>query len=113
MAASFQDGSNPYGSFVMTTGGLGYVMESAEITAPTTIVEVKNATGEPSGLIAIPGFVTGRGTCQLATSTYPIPTLGAVFTYSSITYVISNVAQPYAQQDIQKVNVEFRKRLNS
>lgn len=102
----------------MTTGGLGYVMESAEFTSPTTIVEVKNATGEPSGLIAIPGFVSGRGTCQLATATYAIPTLGAVFTYANmlgtaITYVISNVAQPYAQQDIQKVNVEFRKRLNS
>ena len=113
MAASFQDGSHPYGSFVMTTGGLGYVLESADITAPTTIIEVKNAVGEPSGLIAIPGFVSGRATAQLATSTYPIPTLGAVFTYSSITYVVSNVAQPYAQQDIQKVNIEFRKRLNS
>ena len=97
----------------MTTGGLGYVLESAEITQPTNVVEIRNQIGDPSGMIAIPGFVTGRGTAQLATTTYPVPTLGAVFTYSSITYVVSNVSLPYAQQDIQKVNVEFRKRLNS
>ena len=97
----------------MTTGGLGYVLESVTIDQPAAITEVKNATGEPSGLIAIPGFVSGRGTAQLATSTYPVPTLGAVFTYSSITYVVSNVAQAFAQMDIQKVNIEFRKRLNS
>lgn len=102
----------------MTIGTLGYVMETAELTVPTTIIEVQNQLGEPSGMIAIPGFVSGRGTCQLATNSYPVPTLGAVFTYPFVsgtvtTYLISNIGQPYAQQDIQKVNVEFRKRLLS
>lgn len=110
---AFQDGSHPYGSFVMTTGGLGYVLESADITQPTNDIEINNALGEPSGWICLPGFITGRATAQLATSTYPVPTLGAVFTYSSVTYAIKNVGQVFAQQDIIKVNIEFRKRVNS
>ncbi len=101
----------PYGSFVMTVGGLGYVLESAEVTQATTQIETKNAVGEPNGWIAIPGFITGRGTAQLATTTYPVPTLGAIFTYpTGTTYVILNVSLPYAQQEVQKVNIEFRKR---
>lgn len=110
---AFQDGSHPYGSFVMTTGGLGYVLESADITQPTNDIEVMNQLGEPSGWICIPGFITGRATAQLAMATYPVPTLGAIFTFSSVTYAIKNVGQVYAQQDIQKVNIEFRKRVNS
>lgn len=110
---AFQDGSHPFGSFVATMGGLGYMLESADITQPTDDIEVRNQVGEASGWICIPGFITGRGTAQLATSTYPVPTLGAVFTYSSVTYVIKNVGQAFAQQDIQKVNIEFRKRVNS
>ena len=118
MAASFQDGSNPYGSFVATFGTLGYVAESASLNTPTNVVEVRNQLGEPSGIIGIPGFVSGSASLQLATTSYPVPTLGAVFTYAFIsgtvqTWLVANIGQTYAQQDIIKVNIDFRKRVNS
>jgi len=118
MAASFQDGGHPYGSFVATIGALPYVAESASLNIPTTVVEVTNQLGEPSGFIGIPGFVSGSASLQLATNSYPIPTLGAIFTYAFIsgtvqTWVVANVGETLAQQDIIKVNIDFRKRINS
>lgn len=115
---AFQDGSHPFGSFVATIGTLGYVAESANLNTPANMVEVRNQVGEPNGWIGIPGFVSGSSTLQLATTSYPVPTLGAIFTYAFIsgtvqTWCVSNVGQVYAQQDIQKVSIDFRKRINS
>ena len=118
MAASFQDGLQPYGTFVMTIGSLGFVAESASLNTPAQVVETKNQIGEPNGLIGIPGFVSGSASVQLATTSYPIPTLGALFTYAFFsgtvcTYMISNVGHALSQSDVIKINVEFRKRLLS
>jgi len=110
---AFQDGTHPFGSVVITIGSIGYPTENWEITQASSTTDVRNNLGEISGWIAVAGFITAKATCQLATSTYPVPTLGSIFTLSSVTYVVLETGSPQSQMDITKVSLSVRKRVNA
>jgi hypothetical protein len=115
--ATYNDANVPYGSAVITIGGVGFVAESITITEPSTTIEVRNQIGEPSGQVTIPGFITGSTPLQFPTTAQVAPTIGATFLYAangatSTTYYVSEVGQPVTQMDIKKAQLSFRKRLN-
>ena len=120
MAATYNDGIVPYGSRVIkipVTTGDDFVAESISVSRGTKIIERNNELGEPSGWVAVPAFVTGTATLQIATGN-AAPLLGETFTATFVTsigvetFVLSEVSQPEAEGDIKKATISFRKKIN-
>lgn len=114
---TYNDGSVPYGSQVVTIGGVAFVAEQINVTEPSNIIERMDELGVPSGQVIIAGFVNGTAVLQLATTSTQLPTFGATFTLTrpgtpAVTYgaVLSEIGEAYAQTEALKVNVSFRKR---
>lgn len=114
---TYNDGSVPYGSQVVTIGGVAFVAEQINVTEPSNIIERMDELGVPSGQVIIGGFVNGTAVLQLATTSTLLPTFGGTFTLTrpgtpAVTYgaVLSEIGEAYAQTEALKVNVSFRKR---
>lgn len=114
MAVVYNDGSVLYGSRQITLSTAGAVIaDSIEVTRPSNVIERTNYVGEPSGWVAVPGFVTGTASLQLA-STVPVlgETFSTTFGASSETFVLVEVGQPEEKGSLKMVNVTFRKQIN-
>jgi hypothetical protein len=109
MALPYIDNSVPYGSVVLVINTVDYVADDITITKSTKVIERTNEVDEPSGQVIIEGFETGSATLQLATSATAIPAIGDTFTYSTVTYVVSEVGVPKSKGDYTKINISFRK----
>jgi hypothetical protein len=118
-AGTKNDGGLVFGSQVVTIDSVAYVAENISIDAPSTIIEQKDEYGVPSGQVIVEGFVTGTATLQLASSTTALPQIGDAFTLtqvgggSAVYFLISQVGQSFSQDAETKVNVSFRKRINT
>ena len=117
--ATYNDGSVPYGSQVVTIGSTAYVAEQINITDPSSIIERMDELGNPSGQVIIGGFVNGTAVLQLATTGTTLPTMGGTFTLTragtTATYgcVLSEIGEALSQTEAKKVNISFRRRYAS
>lgn len=129
MAAFFNDGTVQYGSQTLTIGTwtagtpptIGstttYIADSFSISRPSKTIERTDADDDPAGQVSYAGYVTGSATLQLAGSSTAIPALGKAFT-SSVSgaaeyFYIDSVDQPYSKEAETKVNITFRKIINT
>ena len=117
--ATFNDGTVPYGSQVITIGTQTFVAENITTTEPTTVIERRDELGSPAGQVIISNFITGSCVLQLATTSTPLPTIGATFVVvragtpaSTIAVIISEIGEVLNQTEAKKVNVSFRKKIN-
>lgn len=63
----------------ITVGAVTYVVESAEMSAPSNIAEQRDAAGEPSEFAIVPQTKTVNVTIQLPTATAILPPRGGNF----------------------------------
>lgn len=119
MPAFLDPTSIPFGSQVITVGGVTFVAENINFTQPSTVLERRDEDGDPSGQVIVANFDNGTATLQLATTATTPVTIGATFTLSrsgglaTVGCVISEVGDVLSQLDIKKLNVSFRRRYNS
>ena len=119
--ASYNDISVPFGSQVVTIGATAYVAENINFTAGTTVIERRNAVGDPQDQVLVDNFDTGTATLQFATTLTVVPARGATFTVirnggatpATVGVLISEVGEVYTQLDAKKANISFRRRYNS
>ncbi len=117
-AGTKNDGGLVFGSQVVTIDSVAYVAENISIDAPSTIIEQKDEYGVPSGQVIVEGFVTGTATLQIASSATALPAIGDAFQITTVGgvavyFLISQVGQSFSQDAETKVNVSFRKRINT
>lgn len=117
-AGTKNDGGLVFGSQVLTIDSVAYVAENISVDAPSAVIEQKNIYGVPSGQVIVEGFVTGTATLQLASSATVLPTIGDAFQLTtvggvSVYFLVSQVGQAFSQDAETKVNISFRKRINT
>lgn len=116
MALPYNDGGVPYGSRVLSINSVNYVAEDIVRTAPFKAIDRTNQLGEPSGHVAVPDFVTGTATLQLAANSTAKVEGGMTFITNFIgsneTFVITEVGQPESREDAKKQSVSFKKVYN-
>lgn len=115
---TYNDFNVPFGSQIVTIGGVGFVAENISLEQPTQIIERRDQTGNPSGQVIVEQFDNGTAVLQLATTATVPPTIGASFTFAfangtQVPCVVSQVGSPFAQLEAVKVNISFRKRYAS
>lgn len=132
----FTDGLANYGSMDLSIGtftaggspsissGVTYVADSLSISRPSSVVEQTDKLNKPSGQKLVDGFVTGSAQLQLASGSTLAPLLYKAFTISVWDtdndgdvdpeyFVINDVGQPYDKAGETKVNIGFRKIINT
>lgn len=110
MAATYNDGSIPYGSVVLNVNSVNYVAENVTITRPIKQIKRMNEAGEPTGSVGVADFVEGSATLQSATTNTVDPSGG--FTLASENFKIVESSKAFAQGDAVKFNVKFIKTYN-
>ena len=109
------DGSVPYGAYVVTIGGIGYVAENINPSFPSNIIERLNQLGEPSGQVFVPGFGTASMTLQRPTTSSALPLIGATVSIptnagmGTYAWIISEASAAYEQGSDQKFSITARK----
>ncbi len=108
------NGSVPYGAYVVTIATIGYVAENINPSFPTNIIERLDQLGEPSGQVFVPGFATASMTLQRPGTSSALPTIGATVSFPagasiSGTWLVSEVGAAYEQGSDQKFQVTARK----
>jgi len=102
-----------YGTVLIKVGAETYIAEDISMTRPTVVVSREDELGAPSGEVGIPDWQTGTATLQIS-SGGSVPNLGTIMTASFSGSVeehcwINEVGQTFAQRDLRKVNISFRK----
>lgn len=75
--AVYQDGTFPSGAPVVAINSVNYVANSFTYDKPSTVVQITDQNGEPSGALAFEGFITGTAELQFSASNTPEPTTAA------------------------------------
>ncbi len=111
----FQDGTQAFGipDSPVTINAVVYIAEDITITAPTTVVEIKDPSGIPTGQALIPEVITGTAKLQLATGSTAMPQLGGTFTLQGATWYVSETGKAYTQGQYVYSNISFRMRINN
>ena len=116
--ANKYDGTLPFGSRVLTIGGVTYIADNVDVTRPSKVVRNTDENDEPDGAVYVPDFVTGSATLQLASSATAIPALHAEFTTTMSsgvgveTFILTEIGQPETKDGLKKVRVSFAKKYN-
>lgn len=110
----FQDGTQAFGikDSPVTISGVTYILEDFQITSGTTVVEIRDTNGVPTGRTYIPEVITATATLQKATGTTAIPPRMGTFTYLSVTWVLQEVGDTYTQGQYQKVPITVAMKIN-
>lgn len=108
------DGSVPYGSFVVTIGTTAFVAENLSPSKPTNRIERRDEINEPSGQVIIPDFESATMTLQRPTTSEALPAIGATLTAPtnsglSGTQYITDVGATFDQGEDQKFNITVHK----
>jgi|GEM_PF-5826960 len=118
MADTYNDGGMVINPQPVTINEVIYIIESIDVTTPTTVVESLDEDGLPNKQYLAKGFTTGSATLQLASSETALPPLLGSFTVTlvgggSLTFIISEVGQTWATNTETKVNIGIRLRINT
>jgi len=113
--------SFPYGSrtvtFNYTGGGTGNViLESFEVTEPTTEINRQTETGAPNGFVLIAEPITATGTAQLASTATTYISRGDTASISikngtSVTFVVTQAGSPEASREAKKQSISLRQEI--
>jgi hypothetical protein len=111
----FQDGTQAFGipDSPVTVSAVDYIAEDIQINANSSVVEIKDPNGVPTGQVFIPGVTTGSAKLQLATLSTAIPPRQGTFSLQGATWILENVGTSYTQGNYTYVNVTFRMQINS
>ncbi len=111
----------PYGSRVVTFtfsgGGTGSViLESFEVTEPTTEVNRQNELGAPNGFVLISEPRTGSAVAQLATTSTTYISRGdfaqiSIKNGTSVTFVVTQVSQPEGSREVKRQTLSLREEI--
>ena len=111
----YNDGTIPFGSQTLNINAIVYVAESFEVNEPSATIERMDETGDPSGWVAVPGFVTGTALIQLDNAEVA-PLIGDTFVGvvrgANSNFAVTEVGIPESQGEAKKVNISFRLRYN-
>lgn len=100
--------SLPYGSRVITIGGLAYVAQNFSTDQSLNVIERTDELGAPNGAVGIQTARTGSAQLQLATSAITVPSAGDEFSAKSITWFLTQVGEPEEASSFKVVDVSFR-----
>lgn len=113
--------SFPYGArtvtFNFTGGGTGNViLESFEVTEPTTEINRQNELGAPNGFVLISEPRTATATAQLATTATTYISRGDTASISikngtSVTFVVSQAGSPEGNREVKKQSLTLREEI--
>lgn len=118
MAAAYNDGSVPYGSPTLTISTVTYIAESFKTDRPTTKIDRRNGSNEPSGQVLVADFATATATLQKASTSTALPAVGATFDYTddatvgAETWILTSVGHARAQGDAVKFEITAVKKYN-
>lgn len=105
------EGSASYGVPTVTIGDDSFVAEDFEFSTSSSVYEQMDANGAIAGAVVADGSTTGSCTLQMRDGT--LPTIGTEFSFNSLTWIITEVGQQYANDSEIKLSVSFRKKENS
>ena len=110
----FQDGTQAFGipDSPITVNSVTYIAEDINLQFPTTIVEIKNPNGIPTGQVIIPQLINGTAKLQLASSSTVMPPLGQTFTLQGALFYVTEVGAAYTQGGYVYANITFRMKIN-
>lgn len=110
----FQDGTQGFAipASPVTINAVVYIAEDIQVTNPTTIVDIKDANGVPTGQVLIPGKPTGTMKVQLATVNTPVPPKGTIFSLFGSSWYVADVGSSYTQGGYIYYNVSFVQKIN-
>lgn len=111
----FQDGTQAFGipDSPVTVDAVDYIAEDIQINANSSVVEIKDPSGVPTGQVFIPGVTTGSAKLQLATQDTAIPARFGIFSLQGADWILENVGTSYTQGAYTYVNVTFRMKINA
>ncbi len=135
---TFTDGLQQFSSRVLSIGlftagapatiasGVNFIADNISVTYPSKTATRTNQTGHPSGQRSVDDFITGSATLQLETSSTIPPLRYKAFTTTftdadndgDVTadaefFYIDSVEQPENKDEERKVNITFRKIINT
>lgn len=110
-----QDGTHAFGipDSPITINGVVYILEDFNPTAGSTVVEIKNPNGVPTGQVIIPEVIQGTAKLQLATTATAHPTRGQTFTLQGAVFYVTEVGVTYTQGQYTFLNISFRMQINA
>jgi hypothetical protein len=109
-----QDGTQAFGipDSPITISAVTYILEEISLSAPSTVVEIKDPNGVPTGQVIIPENMTGTGRLQLASTSTAIPTRGSTFTLAGATWYVTETGHTKSQGAYQSLSLSFRMKIN-
>jgi hypothetical protein len=110
----FQDGTQAFGipDSPVTVNSVTYIAEDINMTTPTTVVEIRDTNGIPTGQVIIPQTINGTAKLQLATSSTVMPPIGQTFSIQGATMYVTEVGAAYTQGAYVYANITFRRKIN-
>ncbi len=110
----FQDGTQAFGipDSPVTINSVTYIAEDINMTSPTTVVEIKDPNGIPTGQVIIPQTINGTAKLQLAASSTVMPPIGLTFTIQGAVMYVTEVGAAYTQGQYVYANITFRRKIN-
>ena len=113
--------SFPYGSrtvtFNFTGGGTGNViLESFDVSEPTTEINRQTEIGAPNGFVLIAEPLTATATAQLASTATTYVSRGDTASISikngtSVTFVVTQAGNPEASREAKKQSLTLREEI--
>lgn len=109
-----QDGTQAFGipDSPVTIDAVTYILEDVNITAGSSVAEIRLPNGVPSGRVYIPEVIEGTGTLQKASSSTAIPARGTQFTWRGQQFYLTEVGDQYQQGQYQKIPISFANKIN-
>jgi hypothetical protein len=110
-----QDGTQAFGipDSPLSINSVTYIAEDIQVSASTTVPEIKDPNGVPTGQVFIPQVMTLTAKLQLATGTTAVPAVKGSFSLQGATWYISDVGTSYTQGAYTYVNISARQRINA
>ncbi len=117
-APTYNDGTIPYGSVVITSNVVTYIADDWSVSDGSKRNERTNQWGEVTGAFAIPTVRNGSATVQIATAATALLAPGASFTVTTAspsdanTYLIDTADTPAEKEGYLKQRITFHKKIN-
>lgn len=109
-----QDGTQAFGipDSPLTINAVTYIAEDIQVNASSTVPEIKDPNGVPTGQVFIPQVMTLTAKLQLATGATAVPARNLSFSLQGATWVLSDVGAAYTQGGYTYVNISARQKIN-
>jgi len=118
MPLTFNDGNIPFGSILVQISGFtgDWVAEDIDFEEKSTTIIRRNEVNVPNGAVHIQDLIKGKMTLQLREVGEAIPEgqtrVTMNFRGSPKDWVITNLSQPFKQDQIHKLKMEITEILN-